>query len=221
MSLTAVLGNARSKLGYVETPPGSNRNMFSSYWGHPAEPWCADYACWALAMGGSLDVPMSAYTPTLYQNYVNVGRAGHAPRVGALVFFQWPGDYVIGHVGIVESVRSSSSIITIEGNTSGAPGGSGGSVWRQVRAAYIVGYGYPSYGTPPAPAPVTHITRMLYLRSPNMQGADVAAVQRKVGAVADGWYGPNTASKVRAWQSAHHLVSDGVCGPLTLAKMSL
>ena len=221
MSLAAVLGYARSKLGYMESPAGSNRNMFSTYWGHPAEPWCADFICWALAMGGSLDVPMSAYTPTLYQNYANTGRSGRTPRIGAVVFFQWPGDAVIGHVGVVESVRSDGSIVTIEGNTSGAQGGNGGEVWRQVRASYIAGYGYPRYGATPTPAPVTHVTRMLFLRSPYMQGADVMAVQRKVGAVADGWYGPNTASKVKTWQGAHGLVADGICGPLTLAKMML
>ena len=221
MSLAAVLAYARSKLGYMESPAGSNNNMFSTYWGHPAEPWCADFICWALAMGGSLDVPMSAYTPTLHQNYVNAGRGGNAPRTGAIVFFQWPGDPVIGHVGVVESVRTDGSIVTIEGNTSGEQGGNGGEVWRQVRAAYIAGYGYPNYGTAPAPAPVTHVTRMLYLRNPYMQGADVAAVQRKVGVTADGWYGPNTTSKVRAWQGAHRLVADGVCGPLTLRAMGL
>ena len=221
MSLAAVLGYARSKLGYTESPAGSNRNMFSTYWGHPAEPWCADFICWALAMGGSLDVPMSAYTPTLYQNYANTGRAGRTPRIGAVVFFQWPGDAVIGHVGVVESVRSDGSIVTIEGNTSGAQGGNGGEVWRQVRASYIAGYGYPRYGATPAPTPVTHVTRMLFLRNPYMQGADVMAVQRKVGAIADGWYGPATVSKVRTWQGNHRLVIDGVCGPLTLRAMGL
>lgn len=46
-------------------------------------------------------------------------------------------------------------------------------------------------------------------------------VQAKVGAVQDGLNGPNTKSKIIAYQQANGLVADGMAGPLTFAKMGL
>jgi peptidoglycan hydrolase-like protein with peptidoglycan-binding domain len=47
----------------------------------------------------------------------------------------------------------------------------------------------------------------------------VKLVQEKVGAKADGWFGPATARKVRDWQKANGLVTDGVVGPRTWGAM--
>lgn len=66
-----------------------------------------------------------------------------------------------------------------------------------------------------------HDFRTLWLASPLQHGEDVRLVQLKVGAAADGIYGPLTAAKVRAWQQAHGLVADGVVGPLTRAAMGI
>lgn len=52
------------------------------------------------------------------------------------------------------------------------------------------------------------------------RGPAVVNVQTVVGAVADGVFGPMTASKVMAWQSAHGLTADGVVGPATKAAMN-
>ena len=68
-------------------------------------------------------------------------------------------------------------------------------------------------GTPQAPKPV--LTRTLRYRIPRMRGSDVAAVQRKVGAVADGIFGTATRDKVRAFQRSRGLVADGIVGPAT------
>jgi peptidoglycan hydrolase-like protein with peptidoglycan-binding domain len=61
-----------------------------------------------------------------------------------------------------------------------------------------------------AQAPGQRIGRLL---TQGCQGDDVRAVQRLVGAHADGVYGPETAERVRRWQGLHHLDSDGVFGP--------
>lgn len=57
------------------------------------------------------------------------------------------------------------------------------------------------------------VGRLLALRSPMMHGDDVRAVQRLVGARADGVFGPETAERLRRWQGLHHLAADGVFGP--------
>jgi peptidoglycan hydrolase-like protein with peptidoglycan-binding domain len=46
-------------------------------------------------------------------------------------------------------------------------------------------------------------------------GELVKKVQAKVGAVADGVFGPKTEAAVRAFQSAHGLDPDGIVGPKT------
>ena len=50
-------------------------------------------------------------------------------------------------------------------------------------------------------------------------GTDVKRVQKLVGVAQDGAYGPKTVAAVKVWQKAHHLIIDGVIGPLTWAKM--
>jgi hypothetical protein len=49
----------------------------------------------------------------------------------------------------------------------------------------------------------------------------VKAIQKKVGASADGIFGNNTSAKVKAWQKNHGLRADGVVGPKTWAKMGI
>src|SRR3989338_3960572 len=46
-------------------------------------------------------------------------------------------------------------------------------------------------------------------------GVSVQCVQTKVGATADGAFGPLTKAAVMAWQAGHGLSADGVVGPLT------
>ncbi|MBM7659541.1 peptidoglycan hydrolase-like protein with peptidoglycan-binding domain [Bacillus mesophilus] len=57
--------------------------------------------------------------------------------------------------------------------------------------------------------------RTLRLLSPYMRGEDIRDVQEKIGAVADGIFGPATAEAVRRYQRRKGLVSDGIVGPRT------
>nr|WP_247879409.1 peptidoglycan-binding domain-containing protein [Azospirillum sp. TSA6c] len=49
----------------------------------------------------------------------------------------------------------------------------------------------------------------------------IKAIQRVVGVVPDGHYGPLTKAAVVRWQAAHFLKADGVVGPKTAAAMGL
>lgn len=221
-SVGRVLDLARSHIGQGESPPGSNCQQFSTYWHHPCEAWCADFATAMLRQAGALDVAQSSYTPTLAGNYQKAGRWYHSPRPGDLVFFQWPGVGRICHVGIVEAVHSDGSIVTVEGNTDD-------HVMRRVRKAYIVGYGRPVYssvGKPapkprPVPKPKSHPQIQMGSR-----GAAVRECQAKLNAkgarptlVADGVFGPKTDAAVRTFQSRNKLVVDGVVGVHTWAAL--
>lgn len=67
----------------------------------------------------------------------------------------------------------------------------------------------------------TKAPRLLRLTSPWMRGADVEAVQEKLGVYVDGIFGPVTAAAVERWQRSHHLVVDGIVGPKTRASMGI
>lgn len=63
--------------------------------------------------------------------------------------------------------------------------------------------------------------RSLRLRSPRMQGGDVAVMQAIVGAKADGVFGPMTDTALRAWQAKHSLKVDGVFGAACRAEAGI
>jgi peptidoglycan hydrolase-like protein with peptidoglycan-binding domain len=68
-------------------------------------------------------------------------------------------------------------------------------------------------------------SRLLFLANPWMTGADVRAVQARVGAVVDGVYGPGTRAAVIAFQRRHWPTApaqwDGEVGPATTAALGL
>ena len=65
------------------------------------------------------------------------------PQPGDVVWFDWDGDGVTDHVGLVKSINSDGSIHTIEGNTGGPNGQEG--VWECDRPLSLInGFGRPA-----------------------------------------------------------------------------
>lgn len=169
-----VIEIAAAEIGYLEKASnaqldGKTVNAGSAnvtkYWRDlrpewQGQPWCDAFVKWVLwhACGGDAEAAKalvyqagrewSYYTPTSAQYYKNRQRFYAVPQVGDQVFFK-DATGTICHTGIVEQVTSG-SIITIEGNTSGASGviANGGGVCRKtyVRSYQrIAGYGRPDY----------------------------------------------------------------------------
>lgn len=156
-SAGAVLDVARSQIGTVAGRDGSN--PYGRAYGMDRVAYCQQFAWWVFTQAGAGHlIPKTAYTPTGYSWYQQRGQASRTPRVGSLVFYNFPDSIRrIQHVGIVEAVNPDGTITTIEGNTSSGVAGSqdrGGGVWRRRRSqAHVVGYGHPAYaGAPAAPA---------------------------------------------------------------------
>lgn len=93
---------------------------------------------------------------------------------------------------------------------------------EQLRTVVVPAAAAVLAGDHPAPPPRPAARALSYRAGqPMMRGADVVAVQSRVGVVPDGWYGPRTAGAVRAYQRRYGLAPDGVVGPATRAALGL
>ncbi len=98
--------------------------------------WCADFVTFALGQAyGKDNVPGNFINTCANTSYcpeiVNWAKGNNSwttdPNTlqpGDMVLFDWDGDGTADHVGLFASLNSDGTISTIEGNTSGAAGGS-------------------------------------------------------------------------------------------------
>ena len=104
--------------------------------------WCACFVSWCANEAGYIEsgmVPKFSYCPTGANWFRDAGRwhgRGYVPNPGDIIFFDWEGDGITDHVGIVES-SDGSNVYTIEGNS--------GDMCRRctysVNSSVIYGYG--------------------------------------------------------------------------------
>lgn len=141
MSNTAdsVLAIARGEIGYdrfTDPKAGTKYGRWyaeqtgSSYYGENGVPYCAMFVSWVFAQAGAKCVGIpSAYCPYIVRDGKNAGKAVSKTqaKAGDVVLFDWGGDGVSDHVGIVEA-NHGSYLQTIEGNTNN------GKVARRTRA---------------------------------------------------------------------------------------
>lgn len=224
---TAALDVARHWLGYTESP--TNITPFGEWYGMNGVPWCAEFVSYCTYTSGTpcpATTPKGfAYCPSGIDWFKAQKRWFASPEVGDLVFYDWNGDGVSDHVGIVEALQDG-GVTAIEGNENNA-------VTRIQRFAAIMGYGRPAYaGSPPPPAPnlpppPAHPHwpgRYLTLTTPYTDGTDVHEVQGRlehyrIGAgatlVGYGPFGPKTYQAVCDYQEHAGIKVDGIVGPIT------
>lgn len=143
---------AKQYVGVKENPPGSNRVMFSEWYGMIG-PWCAMFVTYCFVKAGSKAFERGArwaYCPYLLNDsranrngVTAVSRAIVVP--GDVVLFSWKQDGVANHVGIVAgNIDSAGNFATVEGNSSPTNAGSqsnGGMVVERVRnVSQVIGF---------------------------------------------------------------------------------
>ena len=139
-----LLDAARAEIGTTES--GTNRGealKYPNHFGRGAEAWCADFVSYVTQQsGGRMNDP---YCPSIVNELKANGtwKGESNPQPGDLVLFDWDGDRVADHIGIVESVNADGTIGTIEGNTENPQTGQEG-VWRRTRSlSTVLGFGAP------------------------------------------------------------------------------
>lgn len=228
---TDVLKIATRQIGYKESPPGTNQNKFGVWYGMNYQPWCAMFVSYCFYNSGcslKITTPKGfAYCPHGVNWFKQQGRFDKHPHPGDVVFYDWRGDGVSDHVGIVEAVNSDGTITAIEGNTSGTNDSNGGAVMRRKRSlSTILGFGHPVFdGTPTSHSdtpPHPSWSRYITLTSPPTSGNDVVKWHQQM--ICRGWklegdeigvFGPRSYEILKQFQQEKGLLVDGVLGPMS------
>jgi hypothetical protein len=134
----------RAFVGTKESPPNSNRVMFSEWYGIIG-PWCMMFVTYCFVEAGSKAFkkgerwsycPFAVDDARAQKGTSIVGRGQQ--KSGDIVFFSWKHDGVANHVGILISVNKNGTILTLEGNTSVGNDSNGGEVQVRTRDAASV-----------------------------------------------------------------------------------
>lgn len=150
--MARLLDIARAEIGYsryTDPEQGTKYGRWYAeqtgipYYGQNGVPYCAMFVSWCAAQAGiSLDGGIFAYCPSGETAMRKAGREVPftAASAGDIVFYDWDGDGIADHVGIVAQ-RVGHTLVTIEGNTSAGAGGSqtnGGRVAQRTRDRQLV-----------------------------------------------------------------------------------
>ena len=136
------LAEASKYIGVSEQPPGSNKVMFSEWYGMTG-PWCAMFVTYCFVAAKSKSFVKGskyAYCPYVLAD-AKASRNGlrivpkTEVRTGDIVLFDWNKDGVADHIGIVVKppAKKKATFTTIEGNTSGSNPSDGGMVATMSR----------------------------------------------------------------------------------------
>lgn len=115
-----IVAVALSQVGNVGGQPYWSWYGFSS-----RVEWCACFVSWCADQCGYIEsgiMPKFSYCPTGVEWFRSRGQwldRNSIPPAGSIIFFDWGGDGVADHVGIVESCDGS-TVYTIEGNANNA-----------------------------------------------------------------------------------------------------
>lgn len=191
-----IIDYAISQIGVKETPSGSNKVKYNTwYYGKEvsgsAYPWCAVFCCYVfnkcnaskLFYGGK----KSAYCPTIENYYKSIGRyySKTEGKAGDLCLMDF-GKGRASHIGIVEKRNTDGTYTVIEGNTSTSSNDNGGCVMRRVRSTSVIrGFCRPKYDTENTIQTTAKYSKNQFIKD----------VQSAIGAKVDGIVGKETLSK--------------------------
>lgn len=151
MTASKLLEIAARQLGVSESPPGSNKVRYNTwYYGREvsgkAYPWCMVFVQWVFDQAGVKLPARTASCGGLMAAAVKEGCwVSSKLRPGDVVIYDFAGGAATDHCGIVESVTET-GVIAIEGNTGSTSNADGGQVQRRERRnAQIVGAVRPIY----------------------------------------------------------------------------
>ena len=136
----AALKVAREYVGVKENPPGSNKVLFSEWYG-VVGPWCAMFVTFCMVKAGSTTFSKGtryAYCPYILTDAKqNRGMTVVQPddaRSGDIVLYSWNHDGVANHVGLVATPPNGGiSFLAVEGNTGVGADSDGGEVMVRQR----------------------------------------------------------------------------------------
>lgn len=137
---------ARKELGERESPPGSNRVKYATWYGLPGQPWCVMFVMWVFHYAG-VALPTRTASCTLLMRAAQVAECWVTEgfRPGDVVIYDWGADSIPDHCGIVEAVDGD-TVTAIEGNTAIGNDSDGGEVMRRTRkTGQILGAVRPLY----------------------------------------------------------------------------
>lgn len=172
-----------------------------SYFGESGVPYCAMFISYCLDWAGvtAAGIP-GAYVPWILSANSDAGRlvANEDAQPGDLVMFDWQGDGVADHIGIVEENHPDEGWMqTIEGNTSPSSGGSqsnGGGVYRRARNyGSIIGVARPYYDAEDSDTPVD--VPDVSESDTSVDDQDASITQLEV----DGYWGYNTTLRLQEY----------------------
>ena len=134
---------ALAEVGTIET--GENLTKYGKFTKADGLPWCGSFVNWCFDQAG-VKIPSMVGTAAGAHKMKELGRwIEEKPQLGDLCFMDFPHDGIdrISHIGIVVKVGQT-SVLTIEGNTSGdGDQRNGGMVMlkRRYIGKEIVGFG--------------------------------------------------------------------------------
>jgi peptidoglycan hydrolase-like protein with peptidoglycan-binding domain len=140
-----LLAAAQGEVGNAERT-NNNDGVILKYpnaFGRGSESWCADFTSWCSKQaGGTMN---ECYCPTVVSSLKDQGlwKGKANPKPGDLALFDWDGDGVADHIGVVEKVNADGTISTIEGNSTNQDTGQEGVFRQQRDMSQVLGFGTP------------------------------------------------------------------------------
>lgn len=128
-----LLAIAVGELGTRESPAGSNKVKYASWYGLNGQPWCVMFVMWVFARAGVALPARTASCGALMRAAKAAGMwVTSNYKRGDVVIYDFPGGAATDHCGIVESATAA-AVTAIEGNTAVGNDTGGGAVMRRTR----------------------------------------------------------------------------------------